>query len=279
MWAAAFSFVSLSHGVAAQSGAPAEEAPDSERPCMVSLWNHRRDLDPTPLVKRLGFNHIWSHDEPYSGQTWEETHMHRLLQIPGVSQVMAKVERSAWGWTHEMSLEHIRWVATLSRTHAGISGVYLNDFYDEVEDGHRTEDQWREIIAAARQINPALQIWVPHYPHRDQGRHAFDFSIDGVIVNLWGNDPKLLGRARDHIEAALNQHEDKRVMAGLYLRSGPGGGRWLSEEEFRSLLSLYVELLNAGRIAGLRVFAAYQLMDRPEYVDWARETLSGVTCR
>jgi hypothetical protein len=67
-------------------GAPESEAPQSDtgRPgasrtaCLVSLWNHRRDLDPTPLVEELGFSLIWSHDPAYSGQV-------SILQSPGES--------------------------------------------------------------------------------------------------------------------------------------------------------------------------------------------------
>ncbi len=29
---------------------------------------------------------------------------------------------------------------------------------------------------------------------RDRGRHAFDFDIGGVILNLWGNRPELMAR-------------------------------------------------------------------------------------
>ena len=249
-----------------------------ERECLISMWNHRRNLDPTELVEELGFNLIWSHDQPYTGQSWEEAHMCKLLKIPGVKYVFAKIERAAWGWTHEQSLKHAKWVAELSLEHPGILGVYLNDFYDEVEDGYRTEEQWREIIAAAKGINPKLQIWVPHYPHRNQGRHAFDFDINGVILNLWGNDPELIAGAREHITAGLEHHPDKPVIAGLYLRSGQDGGRWLTEEEFKSTLGLYVELVNAGKLAGLRIFSAGQLLERPEYIEWAKEVLSGLKC-
>lgn len=250
-----------------------------DNPCLVSLWNHRHDIDITDIVERLGFNHVWSHDNAFEGQGWEDTHMYRLLQIPGVDQVLAKVERAAWGWDHEMSLRHARWVALLSELYPGISGMYLNDFYDEVEDGYRTEEEWREIIDAAKSINPELKLWVPHYPHRDQGRHAFDFDIDAVILNLWGNDPELLARAEEHVRNGAAHHPDRMVIAGLYLRAGPDGGRWLTEEEFRFVLGTYVDLVNEGVIEGLRIFSAGQFLERPEYMDWAEEVLDGLQCR
>ena len=256
----------------------AEIIEKDERECLISLWNHRRNVDPTNLVKELGFNLIWSHDQPYTGQPWEETHMYSLLKTTGAKYVFAKIERAAWGWTHEQSLKHARWVAELSIDHTGILGLYLNDFYDEVEDGHRTEEQWREIIVAAREINPKLQIWVPHYPHRNQGRHTFDFDIDGVILNLWGNDPELMAGAKEHLAAGLEHHPDKPVIAGLYLRSGSDGGRWLTEDEFKTVLGHYVEMINAGKLAGLRVFSAGQFEERPEYLLWAKEILSGLKC-
>jgi hypothetical protein len=204
--------------------------------------------------------------------------MYSLLQIPGVKYVFAKIERSAWGWTHEQSVAHAKWIAELSLEHPGILGLYLNDFYDEIEDGYRTEEQWREIIAAAKGVNPDLQLWVPHYPHRDQGRHAFDFDIDGVILNLWGNDPELMGRAEEHLAAGLEHHPDLPVIAGLYLNSGSEGGRWLTEEEFKSVLGHYVEMVNAGKLAGLRIFSAGQFEQRPEYLGWAKEVMSKLEC-
>lgn len=252
---------------------------DGQLNCLVTLWNHRRDLDISPLVSELGMNLIWSHDEAYNGQAWEDTHMFRLMQIPGVDYVLAKVERAAWGWTHDMSVRHAQWVAIMSKLHPEIIGIYLNDFYDEVEDGYRTEEEWREIIAAVKAINPDLQLWAPHYPHRDQGRHAFDFEIDTVILNLWGNDPELLANAKEHIEAGLAHHPDRNVIAGLYLHAGMDGGRWLTEEEFRFVLGHYVDLVNEGKLAGLRIFSAYQFLDRPEYIEWAKDVLSNLNCK
>lgn len=256
-----------------------ENQGNQDATCMISMWNHRHDIDVTELVEELGINHVWSHDDHYTGQAWESTHMHRLLQVPGLEQVMAKVERSAWGWDHEMSLRHAKWVALLSTFNPGITGMYLNDFYDEVEEGYRTEAEWHEIIEASKAINPDLKLWVPHYPHREQGRHDFDFDIDGVILNLWGNDPDLLARAEEHLAAGVSHHPDRDVMAGLYLSAGPDGGRWLTEDEFRFVLGHYVDMLNAGKIQGLRIFSAGQFKQRPEYIEWAKEILEGVECR
>lgn len=72
---------------------------------------------------------------------------------------------------------------------------------------------------------------------------------------------------------------DKPVIAGLYLRAGPDEGRWLTESEFKETLGHYVDLVNAGELAGLRVFAANQFEERPDYVEWADEVLAGLRCR
>ena len=55
------------------------------------------------------------------------------------------------------------------------------------------------------------------------------------------------------------------MIAGLYLRSGMDGGRWLLEEEFKRVLTHYVDMVNKGKLAGLRIFSAGQLVERPEY--------------
>lgn len=243
---------------------------------LVSLWNHETQLDITPLVDELGFNLIWTHDPAFTNQSWEETHMYRSLQIPGVKYVLAKIERAVWGWTQEESVRHAKWIAELSLEHSGIYGLYLNDFYDEIEEGHRTEEQWREIIDAAKSINPNLKLIAPHYPHRSQEKHSFDFPIDGIILNIWGNTPELMAGAERHLATGISHHPERFVIAGLYLHSGMDGGRWLSEEEFKRVLLHYVSMLNEKKIAGIRIFSAGQLYERPEYIEWAKEILSEV---
>lgn len=243
---------------------------------LVSLWNHETRLDLTPLVEELGFNLIWTHDPAYTNQKWEDTHMYKCLQVPGVKYVLAKIERAVWGWTQEESVRHAKWVAELSLKHEGIFGLYLNDFYDEIEEGHRTAEQWCEIIDAAKSVNPNLKLIAPHYPHRKQEKHDFDFPIDGIILNIWGNTPELMARAEKHLATGLAHHPNRFVIAGLYLHSGMDGGRWLSEEEFKRVLGHYVSMLNAGKIAGLRIFSAGQLYKRPEYIEWAKEILKNV---
>ncbi len=243
---------------------------------LISLWNHETHLDITSLVSELGFNLVWTHDAAYNGQQWEETHMYKCLQVPGVDYVLAKIERAAWGWTQEESVRHAKWIAQLSLEHSGIFGLYLNDFYDEIEDGIRTEEQWREIIEAAKRINPQLNLIAPHYPHRNQGRHAFDFPIDGIILNIWGNTPEIMANAEEHLAAGLAHHPNRFVIAGLYLRSGMDGGRWLSEEEFKRVLKHYVTMLNNNKIEGLRIFSAGLLYERPEYIQWAKEVFKDI---
>ncbi len=238
---------------------------------LICLWQHQQQVDVGPLVAALGCNVVWTDDEPYHGQSWDETHMFRAVQIPGVRGGIPKIERIQWGQSHEGSLQHAAWIGRLSRCHEEILGLYLNDFYDEIEDGFRTMGQWREIIAAAREANPALALWVPHYPHRGNARCAYDFDYQGVIFNLW--DPRDLPEAEAHLLRAEAKHAGKLVVGGLYLSSGPEEGRWLTEREFRDLLGLYVAHVRADRLAGLRFFCACQLVERPQYVEWAREVM------
>jgi hypothetical protein len=37
-----------------------------------------------------------------------------------------------------------------------------------------------------------------------------------------------------------------------------------------------VDHVNAGKLDGLRIFCACQLIERPEYVRWAKEVLAGL---
>ncbi|UCC68583.1 MAG: hypothetical protein JSV79_01195 [Armatimonadota bacterium] len=238
---------------------------------LICLWQHRMEVDIAPLVKELRFNAVWTSDPPYDGQPWEDTHMCRSLKVPGVDYVFAKIERLQWGQTHEGSVKHAKWIGELSLTHKEIIGLYLNDFYDEIEEGHRTMEQWREIIAAAKAVNPNLAIWVPHYPHRRNEEQKFDIDYQGVIFNVW--DPANLADAERYMTQAEKQHAGKTILGGVYLSSGPRRGYWLTEQEFKSILKLYIKHINAGKLHGLRIFSAGQLTRRPEYVRWAKEVL------
>ena len=238
---------------------------------LICLWQHRQEVDIAPLVKEIGFNTVWTSDQPYHGQAWEQTHMYRALQVPGVKYVFAKIERIQWGQTHEGSIAHAKWVAELGLSHPGIIGLYLNDFYDEVEEGRRTLDQWREIIAAAKSVNPNLQIWVPHYPHRGNEKRPYDFDYQGVIFNLW--DKRGLPNVETYLAQAEEQHAGKMILTGLYLNNSGRETDWLTEEEFKTLLGLYLQHVNAGKTAGLRIFCACQLAQHPEYIAWAKEVL------
>jgi len=253
-------------GVAERAGG----AKSPEMP-LICLWQHEPDVDISAVVKELGFNTVWTDDPEYAGQQWEATQMYRALQVPGISYVIPKIERAAWGWTQEGSLRSARWIAGLSLEHEEIIGLYLNDFYDEIEDGHRTMEQWREIIAAAKSVNPDLDLWVPHYPHRRNEERAYDIDYQGVILNIW--DPRNLDAAQQHLATAEAQHAGKIILGGIYINSGSRRSRWLTEEQFKNTLKLYVEHINAGKLHGLRIFCACQFAERPEYVRWAREAM------
>lgn len=245
---------------------------------LISLWNHSLTLDVAELVADLGVNCIWTGDNMVEDDLpWESSHLYRSAQIPGIDYVIAKVNRVAWGWTHEGSLSHAAWACRLSLDHEEIIGLYLNDFYDEIEEGYRTAAQWREIIAEARSVNPDLPIWVPVYPHRQQQDHAYDFDFDGVIVNMFGNRPEQIENLEEHIYESLDRFPDKWAIAGVYLSSGPEGEeRWLTPEEYRHVLSFYAELLKEGRIQGIRMFNANLFLERPEYIDITKEVLAEV---
>jgi len=257
----------------AGSGTMAGAANPSGVP-LICLWQHEPQVDSAPVVKELGFNTVWTDDPEYTGQRWEETQMYHALQVPGIKYVIPKIDRAAWGWTQEGSLKTARWIAELSLQHKEIIGLYLNDFYDEIEEGHRTMDQWREIIAAAKGVNPNLALWVPHYPHRGNEQRTYDIDYQGVTFNIW--DPRNIEQAERYLTQAEAQHKGKIVLGSLYLNSGARHGHWLTEQEFKDLLRLYVNHINAGKLSGLRIYCACQLVERPEYVRWAKEIMQDV---
>jgi hypothetical protein len=241
---------------------------------LISVWEHDSQVDIAPIIEDVGFNTVWTHDRAYDGtQSLEDTLMYRHMNTPGVKYVIAKVERGIWGWTFDQAMRHTEWIANLSLTEKRIIGLYLNDFYGEMEEtveGGHSEEEFREIIAKAKSINPRLPIWVPCYPPRELD-HAFDFDIDAIIFSFY--DTKVLGEKDELLDQALEKFRGKPLMGSIYLSAG-SEDRWLSEDEFKVMTSYFVDKINEGKLSGLRLFRVQSLIDRPEYAKWTREALA-----
>lgn len=240
---------------------------------LLCVWEHDARVDIAPVVQELGSNTLWAHDPPYSGQAWEETMMFRALQIPGMKYVLGKVDRKQWGWSQEDSERHAEWIARLSLEHPQIIGLYLNDYWGEIEEGGKTREQWDRIAAKAKAINPNLPLWAPLYPDNGDLEKSFDFVHDALIFNIW--DDREVRNAEKWLTEALEKHPNTPIVTGLYLNSGRDPEKsWLSEADFKHILGVYVKFFNAGKTKGIRFFRVAQFQERPEYLKWAKEVLA-----
>jgi hypothetical protein len=241
---------------------------------LISVWEHDDKVDIAPIIKEIGFNTVWTHDKPYDGKMkLEDTLMYRHMKIPGVKYIIAKVERGIWGWKFDEAMRHAAWIAELSLTHKEIIGLYLNDFYEETEEtskGGHSVQEFRQIIAKAKAINPRLAIWAPCYPPQDLDK-PYDFDIDAIIFSFY--DTTQLQNHELLLDRALKKFQGKPILGSLYLDAG-SEGRWLTEQEFKGLMDFFVEKVNEGKLAGIRVFRVESLIQRPEYVKWLEESLS-----
>ncbi len=256
------------------SASAAESAPLPAEP-LISVWEHSAKVDIAPIVKQVGFNTVWTHDKPYSGQKLEETLMYTHMRTPGVKYIIAKIERGIWGWKFDQAMAHAEWIANLSLTHKEIIGLYLNDFIEEMDEvgkGGHSEKEFRQIIAKAKSINPRLPIWVPCYPPKELEK-PFDFDIDAIIFSFY--DTKVLQDHAKLLDQALKKFQGKPLMGSLYLNAG-SERRWLSEDEVKQLLNFFVQGINERKLCGLRIFRVENLLQRPEIVTWTKEALANL---
>jgi hypothetical protein len=252
---------------------PAAGQIDFPKEPLISVWEHDDKVDIAPTVKAIGFNTVWTHDKPYDGMMkFEDTLMYRHMKTPGIKYVIAKIERGIWGWTFDQAMRHAAWIAELSLTHKEIIGLYMNDFYEETEDtakGGHSAAEFRQIIAKAKSINPRLAIWAPCYPPADLDK-PYDFDIDAIIFSFY--DVTQLPNYEPLLDRVLKKFPSKPILGSLYLESDEG--RWLKESEFKGIIDYFVAKINEGKLAGLRVFRVQNLIDRPDYVKWLKESLS-----
>jgi hypothetical protein len=242
---------------------------------LISVWEHSAKVEISSTVKEVGFNTVWTHDKPYSGQKLEETLMYTHMTTPGIKYVIAKVERGIWGWTFDQAMAHAEWIANVALSRKEIIGLYLNDFIeemDEVAKGGHSEKEFRQIIARVKSINPQLPIWVPCYPPRELEK-PFDFDIDAVIFSFYNT--KVLQDHEKLLDRGLEKFRGKPLMGSIYLNAG-SEHRWLTEQEYRQLLDFFVQDINEGKLCGLRIFRVENLRQRPEYAKWAKEALANL---
>jgi hypothetical protein len=261
--------VATSSGVHTTSASESATLPSEP---LISVWEHSAKVDIAPTVKEVGFNTVWTHDKPYSGQKLEETLMYTHMRTPGIKYIIAKIERGIWGWKFDQAIAHAEWIANLSLTRKEIIGLYLNDFIEEMEktnEGGHSADEFRRIIAKAKSINPRLPIWVPCYPPLELEK-PFDFDIDAVIFSFYNT--KVLQDHAKLVDQALKKFPGKPLMGSVYLNAG-SEHRWLNEQEYKQLLDFFVQDINEGKLCGLRIFRVENLQQRPEYATWAKEAL------
>ncbi len=242
---------------------------------LISVWEHSAKVDIAPTVKEVGFNTVWTHDKPYSGEKLEDTLMYTHMRTPGIKYVIAKIERGIWGWKFDQAMAHAEWIANQSLTRKEIVGLYLNDFIEEMgktDKGGHSAEEFRKIIAKAKSINPRLPIWAPCYPPREL-EEPFDFDIDAIIFSFYNT--KVLQDHAKLVDQALKKFPGKPHMGSVYLNAG-SEGRWLNEQEYKQLLNFFVQDINEGKLCGLRIFRVENLQQRPEYATWAKEALANL---
>ena len=59
----------------------------------------------------------------------------------------------------------------------------------------------------------------------------------------------------------MKKFPGKPILGSLYLESDEG--RWLTEKEFKGIIDYFVDKINEGKLAGIRVFRVENLIDRP----------------
>jgi len=274
-------FLGQAAGSALLASLPAPAAGIARIPSepLVSVWEHAAHVDIAATVKEVGFNTVWTHDKPCDGATkLEDTLMYRHMHAPGIKYIIAKVERGICGWTFDQAMRHTEWIAELAKTQKQIVGLYLNDFYEEmaaVEKGGHSEEQFRQIIAKSKSINPDLPIWVPCYPPGEL-KKAYDYDIDAVIFSFYNT--KILGDHEKLLDQALEKFKGKPLMGSVYLNAG-SEHRWLTEQEYKQLLAFFVDDINQRKLCGLRIFRVQNLIDKPEYAKWAAEAIARVKRR
>lgn len=225
---------------------------------------------PSELIKNLfQFDGAWypaSTIQPYE-ETGFKTLIDEGYEVMGVIPRTDRLNGDALG-----IINVANWIAGMSLEHSEFYGVLIDDWQWAMYKFGRTHEETDACIQTLRSVNPNLKIIVTHYEHYWY-QTDWDFDFDEIYWAFWDythldsdvypTGQNLTDYIRQQFYIARNNFPGKIKWLGLYIDPGAVStyNRSPTEEEYRTVLTVYKKFLDDGLVQGIWIIDATKFND------------------
>ncbi|OHB76587.1 MAG: hypothetical protein A2W31_01995 [Planctomycetes bacterium RBG_16_64_10] len=195
-----------------------------------------------------------------------DVHALRLLQ--DYDEVTCDISKWRWEWnadgrpvctavgdpaTVRSEGEH---VARLAKEFPNVTGVYCDDLLGLMRRFEYGPQEFADIRAAIRQVNPQIKLWTVVYTHEfEQADFWTQMRPHIDVVTLWIWDSQNIGHLRRYVDQCRQLFPEQPIVMGVYLRDYTKRAP-IPVDQVLAQMQGIAELIKTGQLAGYSILAA-----------------------
>lgn len=165
-------------------------------------------------------------------------------------------------------------VAELAKRFKNISGVYCDDLLGLMERYEYGPEQFADIRAAIREMNPALKLWSVVYTHEFEKADfwtAMGPHMDVVTLWIWKSED--IVHMPQYVDECRALFPDKPIVMGVYLRDYTKVAP-IPVDTVKQQIEGIAELVEQEKLDGYSILAAVLIDGHREQADAVRDFIA-----
>jgi len=212
---------------------------------------------------------------------------HAMKLLSHLDEVTCDISKWDYEWTSDGAVKCVvrgdpaavraegEKVARLSTRFSNITGAFYDDVMGLMKSYDYGPEEFGEIRAAIRDINPELKLWAVVYTHEfehvDYWR-AISPHID--VVNLWVWESSKLADLDDYVDQCRKLFAGKPIIMGVYLRDYGIPAAVPVSRVLREMEDV-ARLIERGKITGYSILGSVLIDGHREQADAVRDFIAG----
>ena len=211
---------------------------------------------------------------------------HALRMLEAYDEVTCDISKWGWEWnadgrpkcTPKSDPATVRTegenVARLAKQFPNVTGVYCDDLMGLMKRSKYGANEFSEIRAAIRKLNPALKLWTVVYDHELPKAEFWAKMRPHIdVVSLWIWESKNLGQMDEFVDRCRELFPDKPIVMGVYLRDYTKAAP-IPVELVVAQMKGIAKLVDQGKLAGYSILAAVLIDGHRPQADAVRDFIS-----
>jgi hypothetical protein len=167
----------------------------------------------------------------------------------------------------------------LAKQFPNITGVYCDDLLGLMKQFKYGPDEFGEIRAAIRKLNPNLKLWSVVYTHEFKEADFWTKMRPHMdVVTLWIWDSENIVHMREYVDQCRALFPDKPIVMGVYLRDYSKVAP-VPVDLVLSQMKGIADLWGEGKLAGYSILAAVLIDGHRAQADAVRDFISAQSAK